>query len=249
MDLPLEYGRLSEYYDEENRGMNANSTNRSIEKLLEKYGVKTVLDLTCGTGSQVLWLAKRGYEVTGADFSPGLLKIAKSKAKKEKLNVRFLRGDMRTIKVGEFDAVITIFNAIGHLTKTDLGKAMRNISRNLKSGGLYVFDIDNSDCIKNNTMTMDETRILGEVKFRKVQVCRLNRKNGVLDCRDRFSVQKGLSKPKIIEGKFALQLYTAKGLREMLARNGFEVLGQYGMDGSKFSEKNTKNIFTIAKKK
>jgi ubiquinone/menaquinone biosynthesis C-methylase UbiE len=248
MRLPLEYGKLSGYYDTPDGSANANSTNRSIEKILKRYGIKTVLDLTCGTGSQVFWLAKRGYDVTGADFSPSLLKIAKSRAKKEKTNVRLLKGDMRAIKVGNFDAVITIFNAVGHLTKKDFEKAMRNINRNLKDGGLYVFDIDNSDCTKNNTMKMDITKTFGKVKFRKIQLCKLNRKNKVLLCRDCFSVQKGSGKPKIFKGKFALQLYTAKELREMLTRNGFEVLGQYGIDGSKFSEKKTKSILTIAKK-
>lgn len=48
---------------------------------------------------------------------------------------------MRDIKVGSFDAVITIFNAVGYLTKKGFEKAMRNIYNNLNNNGLYVFDI------------------------------------------------------------------------------------------------------------
>ncbi len=34
----------------------------------------------------------------------------------------------------------------------------------------------------------------------------------------------------------------------MLARNGFKVLGQYSIDGSKFSEQKTERILTVARK-
>jgi predicted RNA binding protein YcfA (HicA-like mRNA interferase family) len=51
-----------------------------------------------------------------------------------------------------------------------------------------------------------------------------------------------------LKGKFSLQIYTAKDLREMLAKNGFETVGQYGMDGSKFLKHKTTNILTVAKK-
>ena len=46
-------------------------------------------------------------------------------------------------QVGQFDAVITIFNAVGHLTKQDFKKAIQNIYTNLNDRGLYVFDIYN----------------------------------------------------------------------------------------------------------
>jgi len=50
------------------------------------------------------------------------------------------------------------------------------------------------------------------------------------------------------KGVTTLQLYTAKELKGMLIRNGFKVLGQYGIDGSKFSSKQTERIVTVAKK-
>lgn len=59
--------------------------NQLIETILKKHGVKTVLDLTCGTGSQVVWLTKCGYEVVGADINSKMLKVASSKAQKEKI--------------------------------------------------------------------------------------------------------------------------------------------------------------------
>ncbi len=73
--------------------------------------------MTCGTGSQVFWLVKRGYQVVGSDISPGMLKLAKQKARQEKLELEFHQGDMRNVSVGIFDSVITIFNAVVILLK------------------------------------------------------------------------------------------------------------------------------------
>ncbi|MEM6339161.1 MAG: class I SAM-dependent methyltransferase, partial [Pseudomonadota bacterium] len=87
LGLPLEYNELSEYFDAHNVGDDTDDKNAILSKLLRKYGVKTVLDLTCGTGSQVFFLTKFGFIVTGADFSPKLLDIARAKAKKEKLDI------------------------------------------------------------------------------------------------------------------------------------------------------------------
>lgn len=153
LGLPLEYMKLPEFFDAHNIGDDTELKNSVIEKLLKKYNTKTVLDLTCGTGSQVLFLAKHGYEVIGSDFSPDLLKIARKKAKEAKLNLRFIDGDMRIINVGKFDAAITMFNAVGHLTKSGFEKAIININKNLKDGGIYVFDIFNLEALSDEVVS------------------------------------------------------------------------------------------------
>lgn len=59
------------------------------------------------------------------------------------------------------------------------------------------------------------------------------------------------TKNSVIEkfkNEFTLQIYTAKELQNMLIENGFEIIGQYGMDGSEFLEEKTINILTVAKK-
>ena len=251
LGLPLEYKKLPEYFDAHNIGEDTNAKNTVIEKLLKKHKVKTVLDLTCGTGSQVIFLAKRGYKIIGADFSPALLKIARNKAKKEKLNVRFIDGDMRNIKAGSFDAAITMFNAVGHLTKSDFEKAIRNIHKNLKDGGIYMFDIFNLEAMTDKVVsdfTMHLDRKVGDTKIHNIQCSTIDRKNGLLTSYNNYTIQKNANKPVRINNKFSLQIYTAKELREMLARNGFKALEQCGIDGAKFLNKKSTSILTVAQK-
>lgn len=255
----IRHGKIPNWYDEDAKyeeainedSPNSRTTNRTIEKILKKYKVKTVLDLTCGTGSQVFWLLKRGYQVTGSDISNGMLKIAEKKAKKQKINIKFLRGDMRTIKVGKYDAAITIFNAIGHLTKAGFEKTMRNVHRNLNDGGIYIFDIINLDYAKNGDniikLSYEIIEKLGKNTIRTIQHSIIN-KNGILISYTTHYEQKVSGNPKMSTGVTTLQLYTAIELKEMLIRNGFKVLGQYGIDGTKFLGKHTERIVTVAKK-
>lgn len=181
-----------------------------------------------------------------------MLKIAKRKAKQKKIKIKFLHGDMRTIIVGNFDAAITIFNAIGHLTKADFSKTIRNIHKNLNDGGIYVFDILNLNYVldKDNIMKMSMERMVtsGNIKVRELQHSVIDN-SGILTSYTIFYTQRANKAPKVASKNIiTLQLYIADQLRKMLEKNGFKVLQQCGIDGSKFNKKKTERIVTIAKK-
>ena len=55
LGLPLEYQILPELFDAHNITNKMKATNQIIDKLLRQHDVKTVLDLSCGTGSQVFF--------------------------------------------------------------------------------------------------------------------------------------------------------------------------------------------------
>ena len=251
LGLPVEYQQMPEYFDAHNISEQTEAKNALIEKLLKEQKVKTVLDMTCGTGSQVFYLTERGYEVIGSDFSPALLDQARSKAKKMNRDITFIDGDMRTVKIGKFDAVITIFNAIGHLTKEDFEKTLQNIHANLKDNGIYIFDIFNLQAITDNTIddfTHDIESIINGVSIRNIQHSEIDRKNGLLISHDKYTISKEKDKPEIHTNTFSLQIYTAEALQTMLKRNGFKVIDQYDMDGNDFVAEKSLNILTVARR-
>jgi 2-polyprenyl-3-methyl-5-hydroxy-6-metoxy-1,4-benzoquinol methylase len=252
LGLPIEYQQMPEYFDLHNINEQTESKNALIEKLLKEQKVKTVLDMTCGTGSQVFYLAKRGYKVIGNDFSPALINIARDKAKETNLDITFIDGDMRNVKAGKFDAVISIFNAIGHLTKLDFEKALQNIRDNLKDDGVYIFDILNLQALTNKVIddfAMSTEKVINNVKIHSTQHSEIDRKKGLLISYDKYTIFKDGCEPKRYSNSFSLQIYTAEELQEMLNRNGFEILSQYDMDGNKFiTDKSISNL-TIARKK
>ncbi|HHT9776247.1 TPA: class I SAM-dependent methyltransferase [Legionella pneumophila] len=252
LGLPLEYQQMPEYFDAHNTSKQTEAKNALIEKLLKEQKVKTVLDMTCGTGSQVFYLAERDYDVVGSDFSPALLAIARNKAKELKRNITFIDGDIRELQAGQFDAVITIFNAIGHLTKADFEKALQNIQANLKDDGVYIFDIFNLQAITDDIIddfAMDIESIVNSDHIRNIQHSEIDREKGLLTSHDRYIISKEHSEQEIHTNSFSLQIYTAKELQAILEHNGFEVISQYDMDGNDFVADKSLSILTVARKK
>ena len=247
---PSHYNKEAEFYDSFNEE-GSTVMNQFIEKTLSKYKVKSVLDLTCGTGSQVFYLVKKGFDVVGSDISAKMLRIAKEKAKNLNLDISFIKGDVRTTKLRKFDAVITMFNAIGHLTKDDFDKSIKNIYANLNDRGIYIFDIFNLDYLQNGNnitkLTIDGQEKHGNSIRREIQYSTIDNE-GILASYDIYHEQEGSNKPKISKAFQTLQVYSAKQLKDMLENNGFEVLRQCNVDGSRFYPNKSERIITIARK-
>lgn len=106
-------------------------------------GIRSVLDLGCGTGNHALRLVRMGYRVTGVDLSPHMLALAGEKARAEGLNLPLVPGDIRTVRVeGTFDAAVMMFAVLGYQTgDDDVRAALANARRHLRKGGLLVADI------------------------------------------------------------------------------------------------------------
>ena len=109
-----------------------------IVKLFKKCGVKRVLDLGCGSGRHLVYLAKRGFDVYGIDIAPEGIKIARKWLKKEGLKANLKIGDIYKklpYQDNFFDAIIST-QALHHNIIEKIRKAIREIERILKPGGL-----------------------------------------------------------------------------------------------------------------
>ena len=68
------------------------------------------LDIGCGTGTNVITLAKAGWEVTGFDFAPRAIQIARRKAKSTNVSARFFVDEAARMEhiQGRFDLALDI---------------------------------------------------------------------------------------------------------------------------------------------
>lgn len=67
-----------------------------------------VLDVGCGAGSNVLFLAESGFRAHGVDLSPGAVAAARARAAEARLAVDIQEGDVLALPFpdGSFDAVV-----------------------------------------------------------------------------------------------------------------------------------------------
>lgn len=105
--------------------------------ILEKRRAKRILDLGCGAGRHLILLAREGFEVYGVDISKIALKISENRLKSLGLKAELKKCSMENIDYPSefFDAVICI-NVIYHTTRKGIIKALKEIYRLLKPGGL-----------------------------------------------------------------------------------------------------------------
>ncbi len=66
-----------------------------LPAVLEAHGVRpgSALEIGCGTGTNAVWLARRGFQVTGVDLSPTAIARAKARAAGAGAEVRLLAAD------------------------------------------------------------------------------------------------------------------------------------------------------------
>lgn len=111
-----------------------------IVRFFKKQGVKRVLDMGCGAGKDLVFLAKNGFEVFGIDIAPEGLKFIKAQLKKFKLKSNFKVGnvfDRLPFQSNFFDAVISV-QVLQHGKVDKIKKAIKEIERVLRPGG-FVF--------------------------------------------------------------------------------------------------------------
>jgi SAM-dependent methyltransferase len=117
-----------------------------LYEVLEKEGVKKILDLGCGTGKFAIDLFKRGYSVMGVDINEKAIEVAKLEAAKlfpneYQCRLRFIVGDATDLRIDGtlFDAVLLqlVISIIGNAE--DREKLIQVASAILKSGGILYF--------------------------------------------------------------------------------------------------------------
>jgi len=130
------------FFDEVYRGIppwDIGRPQKEIIRLEETGEIKgDVLDVGCGTGENVLFLAERGHTVWGADFAPRAILKAKAKAKKRGLKAVFLIQDALKLQnlMKQFDTVIDcgLFHTLSDAERPIFERSLESV---LKRGGTY----------------------------------------------------------------------------------------------------------------
>ncbi len=106
---------------------------------IDSHAPARALDLGCGTGTNAITLAKHGWQVTGVDFAPRAIKIAREKAIHKGVKIDFLLDDVTRLKSirGNFDLLLDI-GCFPGLSPQEHIKYIANINRLLSSGGNYL---------------------------------------------------------------------------------------------------------------
>ncbi len=126
----------------------------------------TLLDCSCGIGTQAIGMAKSGYKVTATDISEVSVKRAAKEAARYGVNINFGVADFCSLNkdvLGQFNIVLSADNAIPHLlTDEELVKAFHNMHKKLLQNGLLILTIRDYDALIKEKITSTQPTILDD---------------------------------------------------------------------------------------
>jgi len=101
-------------------------------------GPGKTLDLCCGAGTNPVYLAKKGFEVTALDISDKAVLYARSKAHESRVSINFVVGNFLNLpfKNAEFDFAFD-FGCFHHVVVEDRTTFIRGVYRVLNPKGMY----------------------------------------------------------------------------------------------------------------
>jgi len=207
----------------------------------EKGDKIKVLDIASGPGRHALALAKRGFDVTAVDLSTSLLHHAHAQAQKEKLQVRFLQLDMRSLDFkGEFDLAVQLFSSFGYFSTIDEDFAvLQGARRALRDVGYYAIDLINPQVLEKTIIPKSTKKIDKTVKV-------IEEREIVND-----RVEKTITIPlkgEKLRFHESVRLYTPETIERLLREAGFLPTHWYGdYAGLPFDRERSRRMIIINK--
>lgn len=115
---------------------------KALVELVETGKVRPckAVDFGCGTGNYAIYLATKGFDVTGVDISPTAIRIAGENAKKKGVKCDFIAADV----LGDLKEVRETFDfafdweLLHHLFPTQREKYVKNVCGKLDPRGHYL---------------------------------------------------------------------------------------------------------------
>jgi SAM-dependent methyltransferase len=108
-------------------------------QFIDNHAPGRALDIGCGTGTNVITLAKHGWQVTGVDYAIQAIRTARRKVRLAGVKANLLSGDITRLNdlSGPFDLVLDIGCYHG-LNPAERRAYLENIERFLASSGTFL---------------------------------------------------------------------------------------------------------------
>ncbi len=210
----------------------------ALLKYLKPPVQASILDLACGKGRHSIYLADKGFDVTGVDLSYKYMKEAKQ-FEHERLS--FFVHDMRMLfRVNYFDIIFNFFTSFGYFDNShDDYKTIRSAAAGLKMNSCLIIDFFNVNYVLDHLIEEDKKTIEGiEFTIRKEYL------NGFIE-KDIFINDHG----KELKFHERVKAITSNEFEEYFQRCGLhmkDVLGDYQLNA--FDEKISERLILVAQK-
>jgi SAM-dependent methyltransferase len=185
--------------------------------------------------------------MTGIDYSPEMLDIARAAAEEEGHDVLWLCQDMREFELyGTVDAAVCCLDCINHLeSEEELEKCFSLVHNYLIPDGIFIFDINGKYKFEN--IYGDETYVMESDDAYCVWQNYYNRKTHICDFYITLFKECEGGKYERFEDVQREKMYTLKYLKQALLRNSMEFIGAYSNFNFENASDEDERIYVVAR--
>lgn len=135
---------------------------------MQEVKPKTMLDMCCGTGTMTEFMTREGFEVEGFDLSADMIEMARKKAAKKKLNIRYEVANATNVDMGRtYDAVFSFFDSFNNITEADdLQHAFNSACKHLNPGGSFIFDMNTKYAFEAKLFNQQDLAKTSKIRYR-----------------------------------------------------------------------------------
>jgi SAM-dependent methyltransferase len=127
-----------------------------IEKIAGIKAGGSVLDLGCGPGLYASRFAKRGFQVTGVDFSPNSINYAMQYASEQNLQIDYRLQDYLSFdETSKYDTALLIYGDFCPLSPSQRKRLLENVYKALKPGEVFILDVTQFNTAKPDRSRSD----------------------------------------------------------------------------------------------
>ena len=154
-----EFDQVAEHYDHLMKTVPYRHWVDYVESLLRRWEARPVdvLDLACGTGRVGSEMVRRGYQVRGPDLAEPMVR----ECIRQEPPLPAMVCDASQIGVADtrLDLVVSLYDSLNYiLVPEKLAAAVREAHRILRSGGLFIFDLNTERALASGLFTQDNMR-------------------------------------------------------------------------------------------
>jgi len=138
------YSQLALFYDRVMNHVDYKKWAKLIKTILSHYyqTPKKIVELACGTGAIFKYLKSDKWTLYGGDRSQSMLLVGNEKKREE--SWPFFCADFRNVPIKNetFDTALILYDSVNYLIDdSDITRLFEEISRLLKSDGMFIFDV------------------------------------------------------------------------------------------------------------
>ena len=226
-----------------------------------QYGKDGVIDIACGTGAVLLYLAENGIIADGTDLSEEMCRVADEKAKAKGFKLNIFPANMTEFRSEKkYSCAIIARSGFMHLTTPELQRAaLLNIRENLVDSGMLTFntfdpypafqteqmntkDIDYSFRLEYTNTQGSRERIYNAISYDPyTQIMSGNWKFETLDDFDGHVISERIR-------PLAMRQTYRQEMKYLLELTGYEIVNVYGGYNKESADHLAKNVIWCVRK-